>query len=103
MSYKTFGSGCLGSQNDEERSEMRYIVWNAWLRDHQDFERTFRHQGHPGGMLNWVITYPPQRPGWNMTVQTFWLAPFKWSVLGWHQSHQPCGWRQGIPSLPLWH
>jgi len=38
----TFSDGCLGSRNDEERSEMRYVMRIADLVNHQNFERTLR-------------------------------------------------------------
>ena len=31
--HKTFSNGCLGSHNDEERSEMRYVMRIAYLRE----------------------------------------------------------------------
>ena len=31
--YTTFSDGCLGSHNDEERSEMRYVMRIAGLRE----------------------------------------------------------------------
>lgn len=38
---RTFSNGCLGSQFDEERCELRYLVWFALLyRNHRNFERT---------------------------------------------------------------
>ena len=38
----TFGNGYLGSCDDEERSEMRYVMRIAELVNHQIFERTWR-------------------------------------------------------------
>jgi hypothetical protein len=38
----TFNDGCLGSRNDEERSEMRYVMRIADSVNHQTFERTLR-------------------------------------------------------------
>ena len=35
----TFSNGCLGSHNDEERSEMRYVMRHANPVSHQNFER----------------------------------------------------------------
>ena len=34
---------CLGSRNDEERSEMRYVMRIADLVNHQNFERTLHN------------------------------------------------------------
>ena len=50
-SITTFSNGCLGSHNDEGRSEMRYVMRIARLRNHQNFERTLRFQDMPGSML----------------------------------------------------
>ena len=64
INYKcntTFSNGCLGSYNDEERSEMRYLIWIARFRNHQNFERTLRFQDMPGSMLGWV-SMNPTRP-----------------------------------------
>jgi len=33
----TFSNGCLGSHNDEERSEMRYVMRIAKLRESSKF------------------------------------------------------------------
>ena len=41
----TFSNGCLGSHNDEERSEMRYVMRIARPVSHQIFERTLRFVG----------------------------------------------------------
>lgn len=41
---KTFSDGCLGSRNDEERSEMRYVMRIAESVNHQIFERTLHFQ-----------------------------------------------------------
>ena len=38
-----FSDGCLGSRNDEERSEMRYVMRIADLVNHQNFERTLHN------------------------------------------------------------
>ena len=43
---KTRNGGCLGSCNDEERSEMRNVMRIAELVNHQIFERKLR---------SWVI------------------------------------------------
>ena len=42
--YITFSDGCLGSRNDEERSEMRYVMRIAESVSHQIFERTLHFQ-----------------------------------------------------------
>ena len=33
----TFSNGCLGSHNDEERSEMRYVMRIAYLSESSKF------------------------------------------------------------------
>ena len=35
--YTTFSNGCLGSHNDEERSEMRYVMRIAGPRESSKF------------------------------------------------------------------
>ena len=47
----TFNDGCLGSRNDEERSEMRYVMRIADSVNHQTFERTLRFRVIPGAIL----------------------------------------------------
>ena len=47
----TFNDGCLGSRNDEERSEMRYVMRIADSVNHQTFERTLRFREMPGAIL----------------------------------------------------
>ena len=44
-SHTTFSNGYLGSCDDEERSEMRYVMRIAELANHQIFERTWRFFG----------------------------------------------------------
>ena len=41
----TFSNGCLGSHNDEERSEMRYVMRIAKYVSHQNFERNLHYFG----------------------------------------------------------
>ena len=47
----TFNDGCLGSRNDEERSEMRYVMRIADLVNHQIFERTLHFRLRMGVFL----------------------------------------------------
>ncbi len=47
----TFNDGCLGSRNDEERSEMRYVMRIADSVNHQIFERIWRFQLILGAIL----------------------------------------------------
>jgi len=41
----TFSNECLGSHNDEERSEMRYVMRIASSASHQNFERSLHFLG----------------------------------------------------------
>ena len=47
----TFSNGCLGSRNDEERSEMRYVMRIAEYVNHQIFERKLRFRVLLGAFL----------------------------------------------------
>ena len=49
--FTTFSDGCLGSRNDEERSEMRYVMRIAQLVNHQTLERILRFRDIPGSIL----------------------------------------------------
>ena len=87
INYKcntTFSNGCLGSYNDEERSEMRYLIWIARFRNHQNFERTLRFQDMPGSMLGWV-SMNPTRP-WRIEKRLTTFMPAQeseYDVVGW--------------------
>ena len=37
LKYTTLNNGYLGSRNDEERSKMRNVMWNAILRESSNF------------------------------------------------------------------
>ena len=47
----TFSNGYLGSRNDEERSEMRYVMRIAELRESSKFWTQVALPGTPGSML----------------------------------------------------
>ena len=51
----TFNDGCLGSRNDEERSEMRYVMRIADSVNHQIFERTLHFRAPLGSIPAWVF------------------------------------------------
>ena len=53
----TFSNGCLGSHNDEERSEMRYVVRIASPASHQNFERNL-HFPREVCLLECLCTLP---------------------------------------------
>ena len=50
LTRTTLSSGYLGSRNDEERSEMRYVMRIAYSVSHQIFERILRFRVTPGSM-----------------------------------------------------
>ena len=78
----TFSNGCLGSHNDEGRSEMRYVMRIARLRNHQNFERTLRFQEMPGSMLGWV-SVNPTRPSSRMMSLSMMLRGDDMFVVPW--------------------
>ena len=45
ITINTWFNGCLGSHNDEERSEMRYVMRIAKSVSHQNFERNLPFLG----------------------------------------------------------
>jgi len=47
----TFNGGSLGSCIDEERSKLRYVVWNANWVNHRIFERKWRFRVFPRACL----------------------------------------------------
>ena len=49
----TFNDGCLGSRNDEERSEMRYVMWIAKLSESSKFWTQIALLGLPWSMFLW--------------------------------------------------
>ena len=50
----TFNNGCLGSRNDEERSEMRYVMWIADLSESSNLWTHIALAGPPASMSVWV-------------------------------------------------
>ena len=57
--FKTFNNGSLGSRIDEERSEMRYVVWIAEFRESSNLWTHIAPLGIPGGMPVWA-SFPSQ-------------------------------------------
>ena len=55
-SLNTFSNECLGSHNDEERSEMRYVMRIAWSASHQNFERSLHFLWK---YVCWSVCAPP--------------------------------------------
>ena len=56
--YTTFSNGCLGSHIDEERSEMRYVMRIARLRESSKFWTHIALQAFAGSMPLWVSANP---------------------------------------------
>ena len=48
---KTLNNGYLGSRNDEERNQMRYVMRSVQLVSHRIFERTLRSRLRPRACL----------------------------------------------------
>lgn len=57
--FKTFNNGSLGSRIDEERSEMRYVMWIAEFRESSNLWTHIAPLGIPGGMPVWA-SFPSQ-------------------------------------------
>ena len=55
----TFSNGYLGSYDDEERSEMRYVMRIAEFVNHQIFERTWRPFWGMLVSVSYPLTTPP--------------------------------------------
>ena len=53
LTWTTFSNGYLGSRNDEERSEMRYVVRIAKLSESSKFWTQIALLGIPWSMLLW--------------------------------------------------
>jgi hypothetical protein len=58
MQTITFSNGCLGSHNDEERSEMRYVMRIAQPASHQNFERNLHFLSWGVCLLECLCTLP---------------------------------------------
>ena len=52
----TFDNGSLGSRNDEERSEMRYVMWIAEFSESSNLWTHIALFGIPESMPVWVST-----------------------------------------------
>ena len=50
----TFNNGSLGSRIDEERSEMRYVMWIAEFSESSNLWTHIALSGIPESMLVWV-------------------------------------------------
>ena len=57
--HTTFSNGCLGSHNDEERSEMRYVMRSAYFRESSNLWTHIALPVTTGSMLIWVSANPP--------------------------------------------
>ena len=56
--HTTFSNGCLGSHNDEERSEMRYVMRSANSRESSNLWTHIALPVTTGSMLIWVSANP---------------------------------------------
>ena len=79
----TFNNGSLGSRIDEERSEMRYVMWIAEFSESSNLWTHIALFGIPKSMLVWVSvnTSKPffvKRP-WTWAIPTLFLQE-KWRV-----------------------
>ena len=68
----TFSNGYLGSRNDEERSEMRYVMRIAELRESSKFWTQVALPGIPGSMpVSVSVTTTHHLFGWTMNIQVY--------------------------------
>lgn len=56
--FTTPSNGSLGSRNDEERSEVRYVLWHVFLVNHSNLERNAPDAIliYQTGTLHWEIS-----------------------------------------------
>ena len=54
----TFNGGSLGSCIDEERSQLRYVMWIAEFSESSNFWTQIALPGIPGSMSAWVSSKP---------------------------------------------
>ena len=54
----TFNGGSLGSCIDEERSQLRYVMWIAEISESSNFWTQIALLGYPGSMSAWVSRKP---------------------------------------------
>ena len=66
----TLNNGYLGSRNDEERNQMRYVMRSVQLVSHRIFERTLRSRLRPRACL------PERQP--NPSSPNFGLGAWTW-------------------------
>ena len=71
---KTFNNGYLGSRIDEERSEMRYIMWIAELSESSNFWTHIALSGSPESILIWVSFINFQFPLFFFELMGIWLC-----------------------------
>ena len=54
----TLNGGSLGSCIDEERSQLRYVMWIAEISESSNFWTQIALLGYPGSMSAWVSRKP---------------------------------------------
>jgi hypothetical protein len=64
----TFNNGSLGSRIDEERSEMRYVMWIAEFSESSNLWTHIALSGIPESMLVWVSVKHPQFSFWELDL-----------------------------------
>ena len=83
LTWTTFSNGYLGSRNDEERSEMRYVVRIAKLSESSKFWTQIALLGIPWSMLLWEsILYQLEHVKalfiWSSSQQSVTLLTYNW-------------------------
>lgn len=74
---KTFNNGSLGSRIDEERSEMRYVIWIADIRESSNLWTHIAPSGIPEGMPVWA-SFLPQTLGFGVEQ---YAIRFVWNIV----------------------
>lgn len=88
MMKTTFSDGYLGSRNDEERSEMRYVMRIAEFSESSNLWTQIALPGTPGSMLVWVSVNTTHLfvfvvCGVSLSLSLFWGKKGKPSDSGW--------------------
>ena len=76
MSTNTFSNGCLGYHNDEERSEMRYVMRIAKSSESSKFWTQL-------ALLRKYVCWSVCPSQLQVSLKTFLVAPTVWSILLW--------------------
>lgn len=68
----TFDNGSLGSRNDEERSELRYVMWIAEFSESSNLWTHIALSGIPESMLVWEPFWPQNALLFGLATCGFW-------------------------------